>query len=216
MIDAYEQMIPEYISKEDFFRFAVEKTIYIADSKIKEEWTSLKKKINANKPIFMRGMKNSVDNQLFFDFYDNIFGNKQVKKDPSNTQNPAKIMESLSGYKKSKDLKNYQLTPLFGRSKNILTFCAPWNMAYIPSILDPLLSNEAKGDLAKEFQAFFFQHNIEKFKPFVDEYNEMVTNPHFIRKIDDHFHTLYDNVYYDNEIVMKFEPIFREEMSAII
>ena len=215
MIDSYEQMVPEYISKEDFFRFGVEKTIYIPDSKVKEEWTSLKKKINAGKPVFMRGMKNSVDNQLFFDFYKELFNNEQVKKDPSNTQNPAKVIEALTGYKKSKDLKNYQLATLFGKSKNIFAFTAPWNMAYIPNILDPLLNTEARSDLAKEFQAHFFKHNVEKFKSYVDEFNEMVTNPHFLRQVDDHFHTLYDNVYYDNEIVMKFEPIFREEFSPI-
>ena len=215
MIDAYEQMIPEYISKEDFFRFGVEKTIYIPDSKVKEEWAALKKKIEAGKTVYMRGMKNSVDNQLFYDFYKELFKNEQVKKDPSNTQNPAKVIETLTGYKKSKDLKNYQLTSLFGKSKNIFAFTAPWNMAYIPNILDPLLSNEARSDLAKEFQAYFLQHNLEKFKPYVDEFNKLVTNPHFLRQVDDHFHTLYDNVYFDNEIVMKFEPIFREEFSPI-
>ena len=215
MIDAYEQMIPEYISKEDFFRFGIEKTIYIPDSKVKEEWAALKKKIESGKPVFMRGMKNSVDNQLFFDFYKELFKNEQVKKDPSNTQNPAKVIETLTGYKKSKDLKNYQLTSLFGKSKNIFAFTAPWNMAYIPNILDPLLSNEARSDLAQEFQAYFLRHNLEKFKSYIDEFNKMVTSPHFLRQVDDHFHTLYDNVYFDNEIVMKFEPIFREEFSPI-
>jgi len=57
MLDSYEALIPEYISKEEFFRYGLEKTIYINDSKVKEGWEALKQKVKNNKPLFMRGVK---------------------------------------------------------------------------------------------------------------------------------------------------------------
>lgn len=215
MLDSYEALIPEYISKEEFFRFGLEKTIYIPDDKVKQEWASLKERIKANKPIFMRGVKESVGNQLYFEFYDKVLRNKQVRKDPSNTQSPTKIIEDLTGYKKSKDLRNYQLGSIFGRSKNILCFNAPWNIVYTPNILDPLLSVDARGDLAKEYKQAFLEHSYEKFKPYITEFNEMVTNTHFLRETDEYIHSLYDNAMHNREAVFKFEASLREEFSTI-
>ena len=215
MIDAYEALIPEYISKEEFFRFGLEKTIYIPDQKIKQNWDTLKENIKANKPLFMRGVKDAVGNQLFYEFYARVLKNQQVKKDPSNSQAPTKMMEDLSGYKKSKDLRNYQLTSIFGRSKNILCFNAPWNFVYTPNILDPLLSVDARGDLALEYQIFFKEHCYNKFRPFIQEFNEMMTNTHFLRETDEYIHNLYDNSMHNIQSVEKFEVSLREEIAPI-
>lgn len=216
MIDSYEALIPNYISKEDFFKFGVEKTIFIPDDKVKQEWKKLKELIQTNNPVYMRGVKEAAGNHLFFDYYAKIFNNDQVKKDPSNTQNPAKVIEALTGYKKSKDLRNYQLTSIFGRSRNILAFTAPWNIAYIPSILDPLLSAEAKGDLALEFQTYFMKHAYEKFKPYIDEFNKMLTTRQFIQSTNDHFEHLYNNNrMYDRKSTEKFEEVFRKDFEPI-
>ena len=216
MIDSYEALISDYISKDDFFRFALEKTIYIPDEKVKQEWQKLKEMIHANKTVYMRGVKDTAGNHLFFDFYAKLFKNDQVKRDPSNTQNPAKIIETLTGYKKSKDLRNYQLSSIFGRSRNIFAFTAPWNIVYIPSMLDPLLSSEARGDLADELQGKFMRHSYEKFKPYIDEFNKIITERHFLQSVDDHFEHLYNNNrMYPREATEKFEAIFREDFTPI-
>jgi len=215
MLDSYEALIPEYISKEEFFRFGLEKTVYIPDSQVKQEWTALKEKIKSNKPVFMRGLKDSGSNHLFFEFYAKVFKNEQVKKDPSNTQNPAKVIEELTGLKKSKDLRNYQLASIFGKSRNILAFTAPWNIVYIPNMMDPLLGADARGDLAKEYQTLFLQHSYEKFKPYIDEFNDMLTNEHLLRMIDEHMKKLYDDSMHKQDALIKFEEVMREELSPI-
>ncbi len=215
MLDSYEAFIPEYISKEEFFRFGLEKSIYIPEEKVKEEWKSLKEKIKSNRVVFMRGLKDSVGNQLFYDFYAKVMKNEQVKKDPSNTQNPTKVIEELTGYKKSKDLRNYQLSSLFGRSRNILAFTAPWNIVYIPNLLDPLMGSDAKGELASEYKKLFLEQSYRKFRPYIDEFNEMVTNVHFLRVADEYLQSLYDNSMHNKEAVIKFETVLREEFSPI-
>lgn len=215
MLDSYEALIPEYISKEEFFRYGLEKTIYINDSKVKEQWELLKQKIKDNKPLFMRGVKDAVGNQLFYEFYSRVLKNQQVKKDPSNSQAPTKMMEDLTGYKKSKDLRNYQLNPIFARSKNILCFNAPWNFAYTPNILEPFLGVDAKGELAAEYKKVFQEHCYEKFKPYILEFNKMMTNTHFLRETDEYIHDLYDNAMHNREAVEKFETSLREEIEPI-
>ena len=215
MLDSYEALIPEYISKEDFFRYGVEKSIYVPDEKVALEWKKLKEKINSNKPLFIRGQKESSANHLFFDFYAKIINNDQVSKDPSNTQSPAKTIEALTGLKKSKDLRNYQLSSIFGRGRNIYCFTAPWNLVYIPKILDPLMSDEARGDLALEFQTYFKEHAIKKFKPYIDEFNKMVTDRHFLQSIDDHCKRLYENHLHDRNAIVQFETRIHEEFAPI-
>ncbi len=215
MIDSYELLLSQYISKEDFFRFGLEKTIYIPNDKVEAENQSLKKNIANNKAVFIRGFKSSTAMHMAFDFYTKVFENKQVKKDPSNTQNPSKIIEKLTGYKKAKDLKNYQLTSIFGRSRNVLAFCAPWNIVYIPSILDPLLSADAKSDLALEFKQRFLQHSYEKFKPYIDEFNETVSNHQFQRSMDEYFQKLFDDAHFDKDEMIAFENTIREDFAPI-
>ena len=215
MIDSYEALIPEYISQEEFFRYGLEKTIYIPDQKVKQGWEDLKAKIKGNKALFMRGGKDAVGNQLYFEFYTRVLKNEQVKKDPSNSQAPTKMMEDLSGYKKSKDLRNYQLTTVFARSKNILCFNAPWNFVYTPNILDPLLSVDARGELAVAYKKAFQTHCYEKFKPYINEFNDMMTNTHFLRETDEYIHNLYDNSMNKIEAVEIFEKTLREEIAPI-
>ena len=53
MIDSYELLLSQYISKEDFFKFGLEKTIYIPNDKVEAEWQSLKKNIANNKAVFI-------------------------------------------------------------------------------------------------------------------------------------------------------------------
>ena len=215
MIDSYEALIPEYISKEEFFRYGLEKTIYIPDQKVKQGWEDLKAKLKGNKPLFMRGGKDAVGNQLYFEFYARVLKNEQVKKDPSNSQAPTKMMEDLSGYKKSKDLRNYQLSTVFSRSKNVLCFNAPWNFVYTPNILDPLLSVDARGELALAYKKAFQEHCYNKFKPFINEFNDMMTNTHFLRETDEYLHNLYDNSMQKKETVEVFEKSLRDEISPI-
>lgn len=216
MIDAYDILLSEYVSKEDFFKFGLEKTIYIPQDKIQKDNDALKHNIKSNKPVFIRGYKNSSTMHIASDFYTKVFHFEQVKKDPSNTQNPAKLIEKLTGYKKSKDLKNYQLSSVFGRSRNIFLFSAPWNIVYIPSIFDPLLSVDNNSDIAKEYQTLFQKHCYEKFKVYVDEYNTMVRNHQFQKSMDEYFQKLFDDGHFPKDEMIMFEETMRHDFEPII
>ena len=61
-------------------------------------------------------------------------------------------MERLTGRKNKKEIINYQVSHIFGKTKNIYAFTAPWNFIYLPKIMDPLTGHEAQGYLKERFQ----------------------------------------------------------------
>lgn len=135
MIDSYEKFLTKYVSKEDFFDFGLNETIYIPIDKVEKEWSNLKNRIFENQNVFIRGFgRDAAGTHLFLKFYENIFEHSNIVKDPTNNQQPTKLLESLTGLKKNKDIRNYQVSHIFGRTKNIFTFTAPWNIIFMPKI----------------------------------------------------------------------------------
>lgn len=215
MLDSYDKLIPDYILQKDFFRFGLEETIYIPTQKAQEEWVALKIRISTNKEVFMRGMKENVHNQYYFDLYRKVLKQERVKKDPSNSQNPTKVIEKLTGLKKSKDLRNFQLVAPFNRSKNIYAFTAPWNLVFMPKIMEPFMSPDNTTPLAKGFQQAFEQHCYDRFEPFIKEYNAIMNDVAFQEAVNDYFMGLYNSKYSERETMEKFEAVVREEFSLI-
>lgn len=215
MIDSYEKFLTKYVSKEDFFDFGLNETIYIPVDKVEREWLNLKNRILDNKSVFVRGFgRDAAGTHLFLNFYENIFKHSNIVKDPTNNQQPTKLLESLTGLKKNKDIRNYQVSHIFGRTKNIFTFTAPWNIVFMPKLLDPFTGHEAKGDMIDEYQKLFQQQSYDKFKSFIDEFNDIINNTHLVKKIGDYFEELHDSNA-DTKMIFKFEKAVREEFSPI-
>jgi len=215
LIDSYEKFLTKYVSKEDFFDFGLSETIYISIDKVQEEWSNLKNRIFENESVFIRGFgRDAAGTHLFLEFYEKVFQNNNIVKDPTNNQQPTKLLESLTGLKKNKDIRNYQVSHIFGRTKNIFTFTAPWNIVFMPKLLDPFTGHEAKGEMIDEYQKLFQQQSYDKFKPFIDEFNDIITDTHLIQSIEDYLEELH-KTNEDIKMVKKFEKAVREEFSPI-
>lgn len=215
MIDSYEKFLTKYVSKEDFFDFGLNETIYIPIDKVEKEWSNLKNRILENQNVFIRGFgRDAAGTHLFLKFYENIFEHSNIVKDPTNNQQPTKLLESLTGLKKNKDIRNYQVSHIFGRTKNIFTFTAPWNIVFMPKILDPFTGHEAKGDMIDEYQKLFQQQSYNKFKHFIDEFNHIITDTKLVKNIEDYFEELH-NSSENKKTIAKFEKAVREEFSPI-
>jgi len=215
LIDSYEKFLTKYVSKEDFFNFGLSETIYIPTEKVNIEWSNLKNRIFENKTVFIRGFgRDAAGTHLFLDFYKKIFQNNNILKDPTNNQQPTKLIEKLTGLKKNKDIRNYQVSHIFGRTKNVFTFTAPWNIVFMPKILDPFTGHEAKGVMVEEYQRLFQEQSYQKFKPFIDEYNDIITDINLVQSIKKYFEELH-STNEDEKIVKKFEKAVREELSPI-
>ena len=132
-----------------------------------------------------------------------------IKFDSTNNDQPSRKIQKLTGYRKNKTIFNYQVSHVFGKTKNIYCFTAPWNIVFIPKILDPLTGHEAIGDYVIEFKRLFWNKIYTKFEVEVNNYNEIISHQYPIIKewvennvIDDKF---------KSAILKEFVPIVKIE-----
>lgn len=156
----------------------------------------MKNRLFNNQVVSIRnaGRKGDLAND-YSDFIHFIFGNNNIKIDPTNNNAPAKIIQqSTNGIRKfKKDRKNnrntvmnYQISHIFDNTtKNPLMFEAPWNIVYMPKILDPFSGHESTGDFTKAFKKAIKKFTIEKFKTLIEEYNEIIIKYSINSKINE-------------------------------
>ncbi|OGO86193.1 MAG: hypothetical protein A2Y22_08780 [Clostridiales bacterium GWD2_32_59] len=109
--------------------------------------------------------------------YKYLFKNNNVKKDPTNNSEPQKIISELTNYIRNENIFNYQVSHIFGRTKNIFLFEAPWNIAFVPKVMDPFTGHESTGVLQKEYKEKFQSHASKLYAEFIEEYNYLITRP---------------------------------------
>jgi len=108
---------------------------------------------------------------MYLDMYKCILNNENVKKDATNNLELQKIISQLTGHKRNVNLFNYQVSHIFGKTKNVFLFEALWNIALVPKIIDPFTGHETKGIWSVEYQKKFSAYASEIYVEFIDEYN---------------------------------------------
>lgn len=171
-LDAYEQFF-RIVPKETFFNFGLENIIHIETKKVSMEWDSLITKIkNKSTDLYVRNSgRNGAGNLLLTQLYSDIFGIK-INYDQTNNNQPSMLLQKLTDKRKNKTIFNYQVSHIFGRTKNVFCFTAPWNIVFIPKIIDPFTGHEAKGEYVKEFKKYFEE---KMYKIFINEITDFNT-----------------------------------------
>ncbi len=184
MRDAYDKLFQKY-NKEEFFRDSIEEIIFICADKLQNNWDQLKSKVLSNQEVYIRGYgRDALGTKAFIVLYKYLFQNEKVSKDPTNNAKPSRILMELTGLckvvksdrKEKERIQNYQVSHLFGRTKNPLLFTAGWNIAYIPKYIDPFTGHETQGAYRNEFQKLFEAKIFERFGQFVNDYNSFFIN----------------------------------------
>ena len=63
----------------------------------------LKNKVYSNQEVYIRGMgRDATGTKYMLEVHKSLFGNSNIKKDPSNNTHPTKILENLTGFSKRK------------------------------------------------------------------------------------------------------------------
>ena len=222
MRDSYERFFSQgYISKDQFFEFGLSETIYAPLDKAEVAWQELKHRIQNNQQVFIRGFgRNSNGTHLFQAFYADVLSNNQVTVDPTNNAQPTKLIRDLTGYSKTKSSKhepiqNYQISHIFGRTKNVFAFTAPWNIAYMPKMLDPFTGHEAKGSMIDEYQKLFQEQGYKHFKHLIDDFNRVMTEPSLISSINAYISNLSPDENRTQADIGKLTKSLREEFSPV-
>ena len=222
MRDSYEIFFSKgYLKKKQFFEFGLSETIYSPYEKAEVEWEKLKQKVNSNETVYIRGFgRNGEGTRLFLALYEKLFNNTNVRKDPSNNSEPTKLIAELTGYSKTKrsnhePIRNYQVSHIFGRTKNVLAFTAPWNIVYVPKLLDPFTGHEAKGEMIDEFTELFQKQGYARFGRLIDDFNELVSSPTMLSKIGGCIDELSSNTELGTSDIQKLGKAVRDEFRPI-
>ena len=224
MRDAYIDFFGKTsITKKEFFNFGLSETIYAKnDEEINNEWKHLKKKIVNNEAVYIRGFgRDSKGTIVFIKLYEKLFGNFNIKKDPTNNAVPTKIVAKITHCSKTENknyelIRNFQISHVFGRTKNVYTFTAPWNIVYIPKLLDPFTGHEAKGEMIEEFTKLFQRQTYKKYKKYIDDYNKIVSNKTFLGELNKSVAAVIKELKLSQSEAAKFQKSVTEEFSKII
>jgi len=223
MRDSYERFFSQgYISKDQFFEFGLSETIYAPLNKAEAAWEKLKHRVHNNQQVFIRGFgRNSNGTHLFQAFYADVLDNNQVTVDPTNNAQPTKLIRDLTGYSKTKSSKhepiqNYQISHVFGRTKNVFAFTAPWNIVYMPKMLDPFTGHEAKGSMIDEYKDLFQKQSFKHFEPLINDYNALITSPSLLDSIHQYLDKIEQDKNLDEKNVNKLRASILEEITPII
>lgn len=223
MRDSYERFFElGLVTKQQFFDFGLGDTIYAPSGKAKLAWVDLKKDIESNEAVCIRKYgQNGRSSYLYQDFYAQLLGNDQITPDRTNNENPTKSIRRLTGYAKTpgkgeKKIRNYQISHIFGRTKNPYAFTAPWNIVYMPKMLDPFTGHEAKGEMIDEFTALFEKQSFERFQSLIEDFNAVMTAPALIAAKERYLETVEERLELGERAFENLKKSINVELSPIL
>ena len=196
-MDSYEKFLTKTnITKEEFFNFGIEETIFANVLDAKSKWKEISERIRdkCQNTFYIRGYgRNSSNTDLYIEFYKEVF-EVNVEKDGTGNDHPRRLIENMTGFSKNptrksqyKKIRNYQVSHIFGKTKNIYMFTAPWNIAYVPKIMDPLTGHEAYGYMVEEYTHKFRQETYLRFRDLIDDYNKIISEQIQSEKFTEYF-----------------------------
>ena len=217
--DAYTKLF-EHIDKNLFFQSGIDDIVFMDNETIEKQWTLLKNAVFQNQSVSIRGYgRDAKGTDLYFKLYEKMFGNTNVFKDSTNNAEPTKLLKNLTIYSKTKQtgktlIMNYQISHLFGRTKNPLLFSCPWNIAYIPKYLDPFTGHETQGQYSEQFKQIIAPILTEKFNGYIEEYN-IIIKTKIADKIDESLKFVKKSANLNIDDFRRFETDVRNELSEI-
>ncbi len=172
--DSYDEL-RELIGREKFIEWGLKSCEMATEKMVDEKWNILLNKINNKEKVYIRGYgRNGESTYLYIDFYKEVLSLENIEKDPTNNSEPRKLIQDMTGWRINKNIKNYQVSHVWGRTKNIYLFTAPWNIAFVPKIIDPLTGHESNGALTDAFKERFQEEVSKKFGKYIEKYNNEI------------------------------------------
>lgn len=219
--DSYKNFFEKFkIDQNKLIEYGVEvDTIYPDPEQIREKWDELKQNILiGGNSVSIRKYGRSGGSSLYIELYSVLFPNCKILLDPTNNAGPRKVLEAstgLSKYGKNKAIQNYQVAHVKGRTKNPLLFTAPWNIVWIPKILDPFTGHESHGEITNIYKTAFHNYWSTKYETFIREYNELVLEHCSEEKLKSAIEKVKMSSKFDENLLIRFEKSVFEELSPI-
>tara|TARA_B100000795_G_scaffold204310_1_gene157903 strand:- start:305 stop:988 length:684 start_codon:yes stop_codon:yes gene_type:complete len=226
MRDSYQTFFEHFkIDFSDIIEFGIEiDTIYPDKNKIKSNWESLIKSVENNEEVYIRGYgRDAHGTALYQELYRLLLKNENIKKDSTNNAKPTQLLQKITNYSKSikqdngtkEKISNYQVTHIFGRTKNPFLFTAPWNIVWKSKMLDPFTGHESKGKNTDDYKTAFLKKSKGLYLEFINEYNTIVAKYFTDEMIDNAFKQMSLNLTVDEKTFEKFKSDARNELRRI-
>ena len=213
--DSYQEFLCNFgINKEELYQWGISATIFPPISTVTTAWENLKERVLTDQKVYIRGYgRDAHGTQLYKDLYRLLFGNSHIEKDPTNNTIPHRNIQQLTGLRRNVDLYNYQVSHIWGHTKNVLMFEAPWNICYTPKLIDPFTGHETKGVWPKEYQKLFVEQAHRMYGPFVEEYNQLMMEWCIVDRVEDYLQKLKYTI--PDKDYVQFEKDVRNELALI-
>ena len=207
------------IGEKDFFDWGIKNAIFPNAKEIRKGWDELIDRVtNGSNPVYIRGYGRDAKNtELFINMYKELFPLAIVVKDGTNNAKPKSNLEKMTNLKRNENIFNYQISHIFGNTKNLFLFEAPWNICYLPKIIDPFTGHEAKGLFPTKFQKLFKKKVARKYRRYIDAYRKILSDYDVKGKMDQHFMLLKDDSKYltDSEYRKTIDQFEKDAYSEI-
>ncbi len=215
MKDSYQDFLNYFnITKHDLYDWGIASTIFVPFEAAEKEWNSLKDRVLNNGVVYIRRYgQDGHGTNLYTDFYKDWLGNNQVQKDPSNNTAPHRLIQKMTGLKLKSDISNFQISHIWGHTKNVFMFEAPWNICYTPKLIDPFTGHEASGVWPNEYQAVFLAEAMKRFKPLIDDYNQLLKSLNVDMHIQKYIDSLKGTL--TEKILTQFSKDILSELTSI-
>ncbi len=206
MKDSYQEFIDNFnIDKNDFYQYGIKSIISADFDTAKKQYERVKNKLINNGSLtirsYGRGGKNS---NLYVELYKSLFRNNNIKIDPTNNTVPRKNISDATNLKINDNLSNYQVSHIWGKTKNPVLFESVWNICFIPRIFDPFTGHECKGGWNDDFIPMLKRYVYDKFKSIIIDYNQFVLNNCLQDKINEFSNSLLASGKYDIKLIERF------------
>ncbi len=186
MKDSYVEFLKRFnIKEQEFLEYGKESIIYVSKNIAEEEWNKLKDRVINNKEVYIRPYGNNGKNtEIILEFIKEVFNNSNIRVDSSRNNKPHLCIKQYTNLERGKDIQNYQVSHIFGMTKNPYMFECPWNIAYIPKIYDPFTGHESNGEWTSKFQDYYLQDVQKEFKELIEDYNNIMIEINILDKIE--------------------------------
>ena len=227
MRDSYQRFFEYFkIDFSDIIEFGIEiDTIFPNPASIRNEWKSLINAIESNEDVYIRGYgRDARGTKLYQELYKILLKNENIKKDSTNNAKPTQLLQNITNYSKSikkstefkEKISNYQVTHIFGRTKNPFLFTAPWNIVWKPKILDPFTGHESKGENTDKYKSTFLNKSKEMYSEYIIEYNQMVSIYFSTDKLEKAFERMNSTSNVDDKVFKKFKIDAINELKPLV
>tara|TARA_B110000037_G_scaffold221473_1_gene292649 strand:+ start:492 stop:1175 length:684 start_codon:yes stop_codon:yes gene_type:complete len=226
MRDSYQTFFEHFkIDFSDIIEFGIEiDTIYPDKNEIKSDWENLVKSVENNEEVYIRGYgRDAHGTALYQELYRILLKNDKIKKDSTNNAKPTQLLQKITNYSKTikkdngtkRKISNYQVTHIFGRTKNPFLFTAPWNIVWKSKMLDPFTGHESKGENTTDYKNAFLKKTKELYHEYINEYNILVLKYFTEEKIENAFNQMSLDLTVDEKTFEKFKTDARNELMKI-